>query len=126
MIRAMGLTSYSTTQSNPAGLDIAGRFVPPANHGSLLNPTGAPEATAEMQGQMAAFLGTLGTTVVVTNESTMVPVVQVDLEQPVSDLKESSNSKKAKKGSTTKKPIKPGTISGLKSKDSQPRAGELK
>ncbi len=126
MIRAMGLTSYSTTQSNPAGLDLAGRFVPPANHGSLLSPAGAPEATAEMQGQLATFLATLGTTVVVANESTMVPVVQVDLQQPVSDLKEVGGSKKAKKGSNVKNPIKPGTISGLKSKDSQPRAGELK
>jgi len=123
MIRAMGLTSYSTTQHNPAGLDIAGRFVPPANHGSLLDPKGAPEATAEMQGQMAAFLATLGTTVVVDNESTMVPVVQVDLKQPVSDMKETSNSKKAKKGSAVKKPIKSGTVQKL---NKQPLAGELR
>jgi hypothetical protein len=123
MIRAMGLTSYSTTQHNPAGLDLAGRFVPRSFLGSLVSPAGAPEATADMQGQMSAFLATLGTTVVVTNESTMVPVVQVDLEQPVSDLKESSNSKKAKKGSTVKKPIKSGNIQKL---TKQPRAGELK
>ena len=76
-----------------------------------------------MQGQMAAFLATRGTTVVVANEATMVPVVQVDMKQPVSDLKESSNSKKSKKGSTVKKPIKPGTVSGFKSKATP---GELK
>ena len=74
MIRAMGLSSYSSTQSNPAGLDVAGRFVPPASHGSLLSPATSPAATAEMQKQMASFIATLGTTVVVEDASTMVPV----------------------------------------------------
>jgi len=74
MIRAMGLSSYSSTQSNPAGLDVAGRFVPPASHGSLLSPASSPAATAEMQKQMASFIATLGTTVVVEDASTMVPV----------------------------------------------------
>ena len=74
MIRAMGLQAYSTTQSDPGGLDLAGRFVPPASHGSLISPATSPAATAEMQKQMASFFATLGTTVVVENESTMVPV----------------------------------------------------
>lgn len=74
MIRAMGLTPYSSTQSNPDGLDLVGRFVPPAHHGSFATPVGAPEATAEMQRQMASFIATLGTTVVVNDASTMVPV----------------------------------------------------
>jgi len=74
MIRAMGLSSYSSTQSNPGGLDLAGRFVPPASHGSLLSPASSPAATAEMQKQMASFIATLGTTVVVEDASTMVPV----------------------------------------------------
>jgi len=77
LIRAMGLTSYSSTQYNPAGLDLAGRFVPPAHHGSFTTPVGAPEAFAEMQGQMASFIATGGTTVVVSNASTMVPVAPV-------------------------------------------------
>jgi pimeloyl-ACP methyl ester carboxylesterase len=78
MIRAMGLTAYSSTQSNPAGLDLAGRFVPPAHHGSFASPAGAPAATAEMQKQMASFIATLGTTVVVTDSSTMVQAAQAE------------------------------------------------
>jgi len=74
MIRVMGLTPYSSTQSNPGGLDLAGRFVPPAHHGSFATPVGAPEATAEMQKQMASFIATRGTTVIVEDASTMVPV----------------------------------------------------
>ncbi len=75
MIRAMGLQAYSSTQSDPAGLSRVGRFVPPASHGSLLSPASSPAATAEMQKQMASFFATRGTTVVVEDESTMVPVV---------------------------------------------------
>ena len=102
MIRAMGLTAYSSTQSNPAGLDLVGRFVPPANHGSLLSPAGAPEATAEMQGQLASFIATRGTTVVVNNASTMAPVVAVEF-QPSPDLSE----KKGPKNGKGKKPTAP-------------------
>ncbi len=74
MIATMGLTSYSSTQMNPEGLNVAGRFVPPASHGSLLSPATSPAATAEMQKQMASFLATSGTTVVVEDATTMVPV----------------------------------------------------
>jgi len=74
MIAVMGLTAYSSTQSNPNGVDLAGRFVPPATHGSLLSPASSPAATTEMQSQMASFLATRGTTVVVTDPATMVPV----------------------------------------------------
>ncbi len=74
MIRAMGLQAYSSTQSDPGGLDLVGRFVPPASHGSLLSPATSPAATAEMQKQMASFFATLGTTVVVEDATTMVPV----------------------------------------------------
>jgi hypothetical protein len=73
MIAAMGLTSYSSTQVNPAGLRVAGRFVPPAVHGSLLDPTASPAATIEMQKQLASFLVSNGTAVVVENPSVMVP-----------------------------------------------------
>jgi len=102
MISAMGLTSYSSTQSDPAGLDVVGRFVPPADHGSLLSPAASPEATAEMQGQMATFIGSGGTTVVVTDESTMVPVMTV-VPQAASDL----NEKKSSKTGKGKKPFTP-------------------
>ncbi len=130
MISAMGLTSYSTTQSNPEGLDLVGRFVPPAHHGSLLDPTGAPEVTAEMQGQMAAFAATKGTTVSVMNESTMVPAVAVEMGGS-SGLKEKSGSKKSKGGKTGKQPARPGESNGIQSGKSskptvKPLAGGLK
>jgi len=75
MIRAMGLSSYSSTQFDAEGLNVVGRFVPPASHGSFISPFTSPAATAEMQKQMASFFATLGTTVVVEDESTMVPVL---------------------------------------------------
>ena len=74
VIKAMGLESYSSTQSNPGGLDAAGRFLPPASHPSLISPATSPAATVEMQKQMASFIATRGTTVVVEDASTMVPV----------------------------------------------------
>ena len=100
MIRAMGLTAYSSTQSDPAGLDLAGRFVPPASHGSFATPATSPEATAEMQQQFASFIATRGTTVVVTNESTMVTVAASASDTPP------DNSKKFRK-------FKPGPALGL-------------
>lgn len=72
MIRIMGLEAYSTTRSSPDGLSLVGRFVPPASHGSLLSPATSPAATAEMQAQMASFVASKGTTVVVGNDTTMV------------------------------------------------------
>jgi len=103
MIRAMGLTAYSSTQSNPAGLDIVGRFVAPASHGSFLSPATSPEATVEMQSQMASFLATKGTTVVVSNAATMVPVAQA-ASQSASDLKEKSKTATGKKKRDYPKP----------------------
>lgn len=74
LMAVMGLKSYSTTQSNPAGVHLAGRFIPPAWHGSLLDPSVSPAATAEMQAQLASFLTSRGQVVVVMNPATMVPV----------------------------------------------------
>jgi pimeloyl-ACP methyl ester carboxylesterase len=76
MIRSAGLTAYSSTLMDPAGIDAAGRFVPPASHSSLLNPSASPAATVEMQKQMASFVASLGKAVVVENAATMVPVAQ--------------------------------------------------
>jgi len=73
MIRAMGLKSYSSTQMNPDGLDLVGRFVPPASHTSWLSPATSPAATAEMQKQFASFIASKGTAVVVEDAATMVP-----------------------------------------------------
>jgi pimeloyl-ACP methyl ester carboxylesterase len=101
LIRAMGLTAYSSTQQDANGLDLAGRFVPPAHHGSFLSPvntlTGenAFEAFVEMQKQFASFIASKGTAVVVTDAATMVPEAQVE-KQSASNLTEGSNSKKAK------------------------------
>lgn len=114
MIAAMGLTGYSSTQSNPAGLDLVGRFVPPADHGSLLNPAGSPEATAEMQKQLASFIATRGTTVVVENASTMVTAVAIQ-GQPVSGLSEKNDSKKKKASKIIKPPINPERFNRIES-----------
>jgi hypothetical protein len=76
MIGAMGLTSYSSTLANPAGVDGAGRFLPPASHGSLLSPATSLAATAEMQKQMASFIASMGAAVIVEDPSTMEPVAE--------------------------------------------------
>jgi pimeloyl-ACP methyl ester carboxylesterase len=73
LIAAMGLEAYASTQQNPNGVRIAGRFVPPADHGSLLSPAASPAATAEMQKQMASFLASRGKAVVVEDAATMRP-----------------------------------------------------
>jgi pimeloyl-ACP methyl ester carboxylesterase len=95
MIRTMGLTAYSSSQYHPGGLDVVGRFVPPATHGSLLDPSSSGAATAEMQGQMGSFLATKGLSVQVSNSSTMVQQVAVE---SGSDVKQPGGSKKAKGG----------------------------
>ncbi len=61
LIAALGLTSYSESAFNPDGLDAAVRFSA-GDHGSLLSPAASAAATAEMQGQLAAFQATSGTT----------------------------------------------------------------
>ncbi|WP_162846867.1 Ig-like domain-containing protein [Marinicella litoralis] len=66
LIAALGLTSYSESAFNPSGLDAVVRFVA-GDHGSLLSPAASPEATVEMQGQLAAFQATSGTTLNVVN-----------------------------------------------------------
>jgi hypothetical protein len=72
LIAIMGLDSITATTFDPTGVRGAARFIPPANHGSLLSPAGSAAATAEMQGQMASMLATFGTTVVVTDPSVIV------------------------------------------------------
>ena len=83
MIRAMGLESYSSTQMNAGGVDLVGRFVLPASHGSLLDPSTSPAATVEMQKQLASFLATRGTAVVVEDAATMVPATEAATEKVV-------------------------------------------
>ena len=77
----MGLQSYSSTQMDPKGVSLAGRFIPPATHGSFLDPTSSLAATVEMQKQMASFLLTRGKAVVVEDASTMEPVAEPGAEK---------------------------------------------
>jgi hypothetical protein len=74
LIRSAGLQAYSSTLQNPAGADAAGRFLPPASHGSLLDPAASAAASVEMQKQMASFVASRGRAVVVENAATMEPV----------------------------------------------------
>lgn len=77
LMAVMGLKSFSSTQSDPNGLRVAGRFVPPASHGSLLSPATSLAATIEMQSQAASFFATRGQIVVVQDDSTMVPIPEM-------------------------------------------------
>jgi hypothetical protein len=102
LIKVMDLTTYSSTQQAAGGVKLAGKFVPPADHGSFLNPAASPAATVEMQKQFASFIATKGAAVVVNDTSTMVQAAQMQT-QAISDLREKSNSKKRK----DKKGVKP-------------------
>lgn len=106
MIRAGKLASYSSTQVDPDGLRVAGRFVPPATHGSWLSPASSPAATFEMQGQVASFLGSSGTVVSVLNDSVMVPVIEPgDLQISPPMLRPIEGKKKDKPGSGGWQPV---------------------
>jgi hypothetical protein len=106
MIRMMNLDAYSTSQASPDGLRSAARFVPPADHSQILSPTvGSSAAFFEMQKQMASFIASHGGAIVVTDEATMVPVVEMDgMSEPVTDLTEKKTGSKA---DNSKKPFKP-------------------
>jgi pimeloyl-ACP methyl ester carboxylesterase len=70
LLAAMGLSSITgTTQA--ASIRGAVRFTQ-GSHGSLLDPTTSPAATAEMQGEMAYMIGSDGQVVVVTDPSVIV------------------------------------------------------
>lgn len=93
MIRIGALSAYNTTQANPEGLRSAARFLPPASHGSLLSPASSPQATVEMQGQMASFLASGGTFINVGDPSLMVEVIEPET-APVRDLREDTSGKR--------------------------------
>lgn len=69
LILTMGLDTITATTADPMGIRGALRFLPPASHGSLLDPTDSPAATAEMQAEMAGFIVTRGAAVQVSNPS---------------------------------------------------------
>jgi hypothetical protein len=90
--RIMGLASYSSTQANPEGLMGVSRFLQPAIHSSLFRPE-YPAVTAEMQGQMASFIGSGGTFVNVGNPDLLLPVAP-----PPAEKKAAEGKDKAKPG----------------------------
>ena len=112
LIKVMGLDAYSSTQQSAEGLRSAGRFVPPATHGSWLSPTDSPAAFFEMQKQAATFIGSFGGAVVVTDESTMVPVIEAQ-SSAVVNLTEKKGSKSAKQKSKRRLISGRGTVSRL-------------
>ncbi|MGA9575874.1 MAG: hypothetical protein WBS20_18170, partial [Lysobacterales bacterium] len=95
LIKVMGLNAYSSTQQSADGLRAAGRFVPPASHGSWLDPSSSPPAFYEMQTQAASFIASFGGAVVVTDGNTMVPVVQAQ-SQRAANLTEKKDIKSRK------------------------------
>lgn len=68
LISVMGLTSYSESAFDAAGIDGVVRFIE-GDHGSLLSPAASLAATREMQRQLAAFQATEGTTVNINDTS---------------------------------------------------------
>jgi pimeloyl-ACP methyl ester carboxylesterase len=65
LIAAYGLAPVGQTTQNPDGIRGATRFLQ-GEHGSLLDPTDFPLATAEMQGEMASMVVSGGAAVQVT------------------------------------------------------------
>ncbi|NND45237.1 MAG: lipase [Xanthomonadales bacterium] len=74
--RVMGLAPFSASQANPEGLRAVARFSSGV-HSSIFVPV-FPQVTAEMQGQMASFIASLGTFVQVSNSDVLVPVVNME------------------------------------------------
>jgi hypothetical protein len=69
----MGLQDFDSTLSDQGGVRAVSRFLPPAEHWSLLLPT-QPQVTAEMQGQMGSFIAEGGILVQVGNGDLLEPV----------------------------------------------------
>ena len=106
LIHVMGLDAYSNSQQSPDGLRSAGRFVPPATHGSLLSPA-PPAPFFEMQRQMASFIASHGGQILVVDENTMVQEVEMQAVPLV-------NPTVARTGSAKKRT---GTVNRLDSED---------
>ncbi len=66
LIAALGLPAITRTTTNAAGVRGAIRFTQ-GDHGTLFSPTASAAATIEMQGQLASFTASGGTTVQVSN-----------------------------------------------------------
>jgi len=68
LIRIMGLDAITETTVDPMGIRGAVRMIQ-GSHGSLLDPSASPAATAEMQGQAASMVGSGGASVVIGDDS---------------------------------------------------------
>lgn len=68
LIANMGLTQYSESAANPAGLDAVVKFSQGA-HSSLLSPTSSPATTVEMQRELAAWVVSQGTVLNINDTS---------------------------------------------------------
>jgi hypothetical protein len=72
LIGTYDLAPIAQTTQSADGIHGATRFLQ-GEHGSLLDPTDFPAATAEMQGEMASMIASGGTTVLVANPSILLP-----------------------------------------------------
>ncbi|HEX7768638.1 MAG TPA: hypothetical protein VF422_01275, partial [Dokdonella sp.] len=72
LIAALGLRAADASSMSIDGIRAATRFIV-GNHGSLLDPTGSPAATVEMQGEMASMIASYGEILQVLNPSVLQP-----------------------------------------------------
>lgn len=72
LINAVGFIGIDHSIQSATGLRVATRFVR-GTHGSLLDPTGAPLVTIEMQTEMASMLASGGAAVQVANPAVLKP-----------------------------------------------------
>jgi hypothetical protein len=70
LIRVLGLQPLTASAQDANGLRRAARFTA-GDHGSLLSPAASLAATSEMQRQMASFISTSGTAVLVQDTSVL-------------------------------------------------------
>jgi len=68
----MGLTRIDSSQSDSDGLRVWTRFVE-GDHGSFLRPVPSEAAYVEIQGEIASFLASGGTTIEITNSDVVEP-----------------------------------------------------
>ena len=102
LMAVMGLTSYGSSQQSPDGLRAAGRFLPPASHGSLLRPDSSLDALLEMQTQMASFVASHGGQILVTNEGTMVQEVEMEAARVMNPTVAKTGSAKKRTGTVNR------------------------
>jgi hypothetical protein len=72
LIRVLGLPALTASVQEPNGVRRAARFIV-GDHGSLLSPAASAAATNEMQRQMASFIASGGTAVLVQDPSVLRP-----------------------------------------------------